>query len=213
MMETIFVELPEPVVACLRKEARQEKISVSELVAQRINSDFNFATRTAQQARRKAIKIMREHAGYLLRTGKPTFDIKTGQWHVPALTNPRKGIPVSVGEVIIDAESGEVLTDSNSIHNFTEEAGLHLGIEKFPEAFQERMSILLTKNNNGELTDDEKRELDEMMERWRSKNLENTRRLVENIRIPKSQRVEAELREARAQDILSNLTDSRNKTQ
>ncbi|MBM3243190.1 hypothetical protein FJZ31_43575 [Candidatus Poribacteria bacterium] len=164
MMETILVELPQPIVACLIKEARQKKMSVSELVAQRINRDFSFAVRTAQQARRKALKILREHAGYLLRTGKPTFDIETERWHVPALTNPRKGIPVNVGEVIIAAESGEVLTDLNSILSFAEEAGLHLGIEKFPEAFQERISFLLAKNNNGELTADEKRELNEMME-------------------------------------------------
>ena len=148
---------------------------------------------------------MREHAGYLLRTGKPTFDIEMEQWHVPALTNPRKGILINVGEVIIDAESGEVLTDLNSILNFAEEAGLHLGIEKFPEAFQERISFLLTKNNNGELTTDEKSELNEMMEKWRLKNLENAQRLVENICIPKAKRVEAELRKARAQKIPSNF--------
>ncbi len=212
-METILVELPEPVAACLMKEARREKMSVSELVAQRINRDFSFAVRTAQQARRKALKILREHAGYLLRTGKPTFDVDMERWHVPALTNPRKGTAVNVGEVIIAAKSGEVLTDSNSIHNFAEKAGLHLGIEKFPETFQERISFLLTQNNNGELTADEKCALNEMMKKWRSKNLENARRLVENIRIPKSKRVDAELREARAQEILSNLIDSRNKTQ
>jgi len=203
-METILVELSEPVAACLIKEALRKNVSVSELVAQRINSDFNFAVRTAQQARRKALKILRQHAGYLLRTGKPTFDVEMGRWHVPALTNPRKGTPVSVGEVIIAAESGEVLTDLNSILNFTEKAGLHLGIEKFPEAFQNRISFLLTKNNNGELTADEKRELNEMMEKWRSKNLENAQRLVENIRIPESKRIEAKRREARAQEILSN---------
>lgn len=187
-MAEIIVQLPEPIIIRLREQALNSKVSLPELVSQRLMEDFDIAVCTEVQARRRALKLLREHAGYMLRTGTPIFDANAFTWRVPVLPNLKDGKPEPIGEVCLLADTGEILTDSFAILEMSNKAGTLLGVERFDEGFQQRLEELFDKNNRGELSQAERRVLEEMVQKTQAKDLENIQRLIEQLRLPKGNR-------------------------
>jgi len=203
-MAEITVQLPEPIMVRLRQQALKADVSLSELLSKRLIEDFNLAVCTETVARRRALKVLREHAGYVLRTGLPTFDATSFQWCVPVIPNLKHGKPEPIGEVRLNAETGEVLTEPSTILEMSNRVATLLGIEHFDEGFQKRLDELLTKNNNGELSQDERRELMEMVQKVNAKDIQNAQRLIERIRLPKSNRKKAKVALKQASVALDN---------
>jgi hypothetical protein len=77
------------------------------------------------------------------------------------------------------------------------------GVRRMDARFQKRMDDLMTKNNNDELSEAEQRELERMVGQLQEVDLENARRLVENIRLPRQKRAEAQEREAQVKILLN----------
>ena len=198
-MAEIIVQLPEPIIIRLREQALNSKVSLPELVSQRLMEDFDIAVCTEVQARRRALKLLREYVryaqrllreppGYMLRTGTPIFDANAFTWRVPVFPNLKHGKPEPIGEVCLLADTGEILTDSFAILEMSNKAGTLLGVERFDEGFQQRLEELFNKNNRGELSQAERRVLEEMVQKTQAKDLENIQRLVEQLRLPEDNR-------------------------
>jgi len=190
-MAEIILQLPEPIVARLREQADKAEVSLTELVSQHLMEDFDIAVCTEKQVQRRVLKLLREHAGYTLCTGTPIFDAKTFEWRVPVVPNLKHGKPEPVGEVYLKADTGEILTDSSAILEMSNKIMLFLGVERFDENFQKRFEELLNKNNNGELSQAERRVLESMAQKIQAKDLENIRRLIERLRLPKENQEKA----------------------
>jgi len=182
-MAEIVVQLPEPIIVQLREQALKAEVSLSKLISQRLMKDFDFAICTEGQARRRVLKLLRKHAGYMLRTGTPVFDAKTFVWRVPVVPNLKRGKAEPIGEVRLEADTGKILTDSFAILEMSNKAASFLGVERFDESFQERLEALLNKNNNGELSQAEQRVLESMVQKIQAKDLENIQRLIAGVSI------------------------------
>jgi hypothetical protein len=211
-MAEITVRLPEPIFIRLREQALKADVSLTELVSQRLMEDFDLAVCTERQARRRVLKLLREHAGYMLRTGTPIFDANAFVWRVPVFPNLKHGEPEPIGEVHLKADTGEILTDSFAIVEMSNQAATLLGVERFDEAFQKHIEKLLNKNNSGELSQAEQRVLEEMVQKVQAKDLENIQRLIERLRLPKENRDEALAALERASAALENSADGQKET-
>ena len=203
-MAEIIVQLPEPIIIRLREQALKAELSLTELVSQRLMEDFDLAVCTEEQAQRCALTLLREHAGYMLRTGTPIFDANSFVWRVPVLPNLKHGKPEPLGEVHLKADTGEILTDSFAILEMSNKAATLLGVERFDKGFQKRIEELLNKNNSGELSQAERCVLEDMVQKIQAKDLENIQRLIERLRLPKANREEAFAALERASAALEN---------
>lgn len=206
-MAEIIVQLPEPIITRLREQALKSDVSLVELVLQRLMEDFDLAVSTERQARRRALKLLREHAGYLFRTGTPTFDANTFVWRVPVFPNLKRGKQQPIGDVHLKADTGEILTDSFAILEMSDKVLPLLGVEHFNEGFQKRIDELLNKNNNGELSQAERRLLEDMVQKTQVKDVENIQRLTERLRLPKVNQEAVLAALERASAVLENSAD------
>ncbi|MBI1926893.1 hypothetical protein HYR99_21945 [Candidatus Poribacteria bacterium] len=206
-MAEITVRLPEPILVRLHEQAHQADVSLAELISQRLMEGFDLAVCTAGQARRRALKLLREHEGYMLQTGTPIFDAKTFVWRVPVLPNLKCDKPESVGEIHLKADTGESLTDTFAIAEMANTAATLSGVERFDEGFQKRIEELLNQNNRGELSQTERRLLEKMVQKAQAKDLENIKRLIERLRLPKANREKAFAALERAAAALENSAD------
>lgn len=206
-MAEIIVQLPEPIMIRLRDQAKKTDVSLAELISQRLMEGFDLAVCTEGQARRRTSKLLREHGGYMLRTGTPIFDAKAFAWRVPVLPNLKHGKPEPIGEVHLKADTGEILTDAFAIAEMAHKAAPLFGVERFDEAVQKRIEELLNKNNRGELSQTEQRVLEEMVQKMQAKDLENIHRLIERLRLPKANREKAFAALRQASAGLENFAD------
>jgi hypothetical protein len=206
-MIEITVKLPEPVVAQLHKQAHVSELSPEALLTQRIVHAFNFALTTETQARWKALQCLRDVAGYLLRTGKPIFEPETLTWRVPVVPNLKRGTPEPIGELRLSAETGEILTEGEAVLKMVDCTMPLFGVQKMADDFQNRLESLMTQHNNGALTEGEQKELAQMVATLETHDLENLRRLVENVRLPARKRDEASVRENQVKILLTRLKD------
>jgi hypothetical protein len=79
---------------------------------------------TAFVARQKVTQLVITEISSQLRGGVP--DLNVGErlsWSVPVeLTSPARGIVGRVGEIRVDASTGELLTDKDSLHGIADHA-------------------------------------------------------------------------------------------
>jgi hypothetical protein len=190
-MAEITVQLPEPILIRLREQAQKADVSPADQISQRLIADFDLAVCTEGQAQRRGLKFLREHAGYMLRTGTPVLDAKTFVWRVPVLPNLKHGKPDPMGEIHLKADTGELVTNSLAILEMANKAATLSGVEHFDEAFQKQIEELLNKNNSGKLSQTERCLLEEMVQKMQAKDLENIKCLIERLRLPKVNREKA----------------------
>lgn len=75
-------------------------------------------------ARQKVNLLMLDRLGNLLHAGEPEFLIADRfYWRVPVLlSTPRKGLIGQIGAVKVDAQTGEVLVEDETLQEFAEHA-------------------------------------------------------------------------------------------
>lgn len=181
------------------------------MVSQRLMEDFGLAVCTEEQAQRHVLEFLRKHTGYMLRTATPVFDAKTFVWHVPLVPNLERDKLNPIGEVRLEADTGEILTDSFTVLEIADKALSLFGIERFDESFQKRLEELLDKNNSGELSQTERSLLENMVQKLQAKDLENIQRLIERLHLPEANRKEASAALKRASAALEN-SDKKDET-
>jgi hypothetical protein len=103
----------------------------------------------------------------------------------------------------LSAETGALLTEVEALYEMVHRAMPMFGVQRMEERFQKRMEELMTRHNNGELSETEQRELEQMAGQLQEFDLENARRLVENVQLPPKKRAEAKDREAQVQMLLN----------
>ena len=177
----ITVKLPEPIYNCIVQKAKAADLSPEAWLVWELSQSLGIALGTPEESEQRVCELLQAEVGYMLCPGTPTFDVETGQWRMPVLPNLCNGKVGSVGEMLIDAATGKVLTDGYAVNKMAEEAGAQLGIEKLPDDIQERTDELLDEQNRRSLTDEEQRELDDLLAFWNAHNLANARRLAASI--------------------------------
>jgi hypothetical protein len=200
-MTQLTLQLPQPVYERLREQARGAHLSISELLMQRISRDLGYAVGTAQQARRRALKLLRAEAGLVLHTGSPEFDEGQQRWRVPVVPNLRGSEAEPVGEVLLDAVSGQPLTSPTEVRRMLAEATSRLQTHPLAPEDEARLRDLLAQNQQRPLSSAEQAELEALMKRDAEQSLANLYVLAEQLQLSPVQRAEMQRRLTQARSL------------
>lgn len=175
-MPQVIIDLPEKAYQCLKERAQATRLSVQEFLTQKIIRDFGFSINTAYQAKQRAEEWLHAHAGLLLKAGKPSFEKGKQVWRVPVVTNVRSKESDLVGEVYINARTG-ALFESEDITEMLEKTRQAFGFSYIKTEQQSRLNELLELNKTRELSLQEGKELDWLMQQVQEQTDANLERL------------------------------------
>ena len=136
-MRPLTISVPDYLYEKLTQQAKVSDISLEELVLFQLKRD---------EARDAALTLLRKRAGRCLTVREPI--VKESMpliWVVPVFTNvaPR----VNVGEILVDADTGEVLSTEEDVAEMIEKGHVSFGFESFAAEKQERLTELLALNS------------------------------------------------------------------
>ena len=176
-MPQVLLDLPEETYQRLKERAQVTHLSVREILTRRIIRDFGFSINTSPQAKQLAEEWLHAHAGLLLKAGKPTFEDERQVWRVPVVTNVRSRESDLVGEVHIDAQTGNLL-ESEDIMEMLGKTQQAFGLSRIKAEQQSRLNELLESNRARKLTPQEEEELDLLMRQAQEQTDANLEKLA-----------------------------------
>ena len=100
-------------------------------------------------------------------------------WVVPIFTNVAP--PVEVGEILIDAETEEVLSTEMDVIEMIKRGHASFGFESFAAEKQERLAELLALNNEKTLESKEKREMEALLTEEQELQIRNLETLEKRL--------------------------------
>jgi hypothetical protein len=187
-MAELMVQVSEPIYHRLEVQAHAANMSVTDWLTYHLSREFNLQVATAAQARERTQAFLHESGGLILRAGEPRFEAARNLWHVPVRPRLREGKPKAVGEICLDATTGDVLSDPMAVGQMLQRARPQLGLEAWPADKQTRLDELLESQREGTLPDSEQQELTALLEEWEIHNLDNLLRLSERTSVPATRR-------------------------
>ncbi len=188
-MAHITIEISQPVHQYLIQQAQEVDCPPEIWLQQHLSSAFGIAIPTPEKANTQGQSVLHQSVGTMLRVGTPVFEGTTFQWCLPVLPNTwansvpalRSGQPTPVGELRLDAKTGELRTDAYAIYDMAEKAKEVMGMQRLPVEVHRRMEELSDQADAGPLTPSEQKELDELAEQWLNHALKNLQRLAANV--------------------------------
>jgi hypothetical protein len=137
----------------------------------------------SQSAKDVAKAFVRKRAGRALTVSAPVLE-EVGKpiWLVPVVTNVPRDDAAFVGQVVVDALNGEVLTEEGEVLAMVEKGHPSLGFRPLPLEKQQRMSELMDRNNEGLLTEHEQDELRTLVDESLALTITNLEQLDHRIR-------------------------------
>lgn len=136
-MNPLTISLPDYLYKKLMQQAKTFDTSVEGLVLFSLKRD---------EAKAAAVALLRRRAGKCLIAREPIFKAAEAPpvWVVPIFTNVE--FPVGVGEIVIDADTGEVLSTKREVGDMIKKGHASFGFKLFPLEKQERLAELLALN-------------------------------------------------------------------
>jgi len=121
------VAMPVTIEAPLPPQLRSAEVEINV----RVHATMNI---TPVVARRKVNILMLEKVGNLLHGGSPALFLKDRiYWRVPViLSTPSRGRIGQVGNIDVDAETGEMMVDDKLLEDIAEHARRLLDLERCP---------------------------------------------------------------------------------
>ncbi|RKU06717.1 hypothetical protein C6503_25770 [Candidatus Poribacteria bacterium] len=152
-MRPLTISLPDYLYKKLTQQAKVSKTSLEDLVLFQLKRD---------EARDAALTLLRKRAGRCLMAKEPIFKESTPPvWIVPIFTNVAP--PVEVGEIHIEADTGQVLSTEMDVAEMIKKGHVSFGFEPLPVEKQERLAELLALNGEKMLESEETQEMEALL--------------------------------------------------
>lgn len=165
-------------------------IAPEKWVAERINKELMFCPGAPEEALRIARKFLESRVGFLLIPKKATLDAEGNIWRIAVFANVKMPKPPFVGEVQVDALTGDVRTPVEEISGMMRVAEASLGMELLPMEKQERLRALRLMNTEGKLIPAQLEELRCLVVEAERQTHENLRRWKNLVRVSKGKKNE-----------------------
>ena len=170
-MRPVTISLPDYLYEKLTQQAKVSDTSLEELVLFQLKRD---------EARDAALALLQKRAGRCLIAREPNLKNSDPPiWVVPIFTNVAP--PVEVGEILIDAETEEVLSTEIDVIEMIKRGHASFGFESFAAEKQERLSELLALNNEKTLESKEKREMEALLTEEQELQIRNLETLEKRL--------------------------------
>ena len=152
-MRPLTISLPDYLYKKLTQQAKVSKTSLEDFVLFQLKRD---------EARDAALTLLRKRAGRCLMAKEPILKESTPPiWVVPVFTNVAP--PVEVGEIRVDAGTGEVLSTEMDVAEMIRKGHVSFGFEPLPVEKQERLAELLALNGEKMLESEETQEMEALL--------------------------------------------------
>ena len=170
-MRPLTISLPDYLYEKLTQQAKVSKISLEDFVLFQLERD---------EVRDTALTFLRKRAGRCLMAKEPILKESTPPvWTVPIFTNVDP--PVEVGEILIDADTGQVLSTEMDVAEMIEKGHVSFGFESFAIEKQERLTELLALNNEKVLESEEKQEMEALLAEEQALQIQNLETLGKRL--------------------------------
>ena len=170
-MHPLTISLPDYLFKKLTRQAQTHETSLEELVIFQLKRD---------ETRNAASSFLQKHAGRCLTIREPIFkDDDPTVWEVPVFTNVVP--PLEVGKIIVDVDSGIVISTHNDVYNMIERGYPSFGFETFAVEKQKRLAELLALNGEMPLESAAKQEMETLLAEEQTLQLRNLETLEKRV--------------------------------
>lgn len=170
-MRSLTISLPDYLYKKLTQQAKVSETSLEELVLFQLKRD---------EARDTALAFLQKRAGWCLIAREPNLkDSDSLIWVVPIFTNVESS--VKVGEILVDANTGEVLSTEQDVTEMVEKGHVSFGFESFAAEKQERLAELLALNSEKTLESKEKQEMEALLAEEQTLQIRNLETLEKRL--------------------------------
>ena len=170
-MHPLTISLPDYLYKKLAHQAQTHETSLEELVIFQLKRD---------ETRNSVSVFLQKHAGRCLTIREPIFkDDDPAVWEVPVFTNVAP--PLEVGKIIVDVDSGKVISTNNDVYNMIKKGYSSFGFETFAVEKQERLAELLALNGEIPLESAAKQEMETLLAEEQALQLRNLDTLEKRV--------------------------------
>ena len=170
-MHPLTISLPDYLYKKLTLQAQTHETSLEELVLFHLKRD---------EVRDTASVFLHNHAGRCLTIRKPIFkDDLPAVWEVPVITNVSPTL--EVGKIIVDADTGRVLSTNSDVYNMIKKGYASFGFETIALEKQKRLAELLALNGEVPLESDAKQEMETLLAEEQALQLRNLETLQKRV--------------------------------
>lgn len=170
-MRPLTISLPDYLYEKLIQQAKVSETSVEELVLFQLKRD---------EARDTALTFLQKRAGRCLIAREPNLkDSDPPIWIVPIFTNVES--TVKVGEIFVEANTGEVLSTEMDVVEMIEKGHVSFGFKSFAAEKQERLTELLALNNEQVLAQEVKQEMEVLLAEKQALQIRNLQTLEKRL--------------------------------
>ena len=170
-MRPLTISLPDYLYEKLTQQAEAVETSLEELVLFQLKRD---------EARDAALTLLRKRAGRCLMTREPILKESAPPiWVVPIFTNVAP--PVEVGEILVDAETDEVLSTEMDVAEMIKKGHVSFGFQSFASEKQERLTELLALNNEQVLAPEMEQEMEALLAEKQALQIRNLQTLEKRL--------------------------------
>ena len=132
------------------------------------------------ETRDTVLAFLQKHAGRCLTLREPIFkEVAPPIWIVPVFTNVVP--PTEVGEIIVDADTGKVLSTDKDVVEMIKKGHTSFGFETFAVEKQERLAKLLALNGEKLLKSEAKQEMETLLAEEQVLQLQNLETLEKRL--------------------------------
>ena len=137
------------------------KTSVAELVVTPLRPELGGGLLDSETAKAQAMAFVHRPAGKCLTVREPILEeVDKLVWLIPVLTNVNSGSAAFVGQIVIDAITGDILNVEDDVVETIKKGHHSFGFQHLPSEKQNRLAELLALNQQGKLKSGEKRAMD-----------------------------------------------------
>ena len=184
-MNQLTLALPDELYSRLAQRALIEEKTPEEIALERLRREFGEGFLDSQTAKDQASAFLRRRAGRCLTVREPILEeTDIPVWLVPVITNVAPREAIFVGQVVVNAKTGKVLNIERDVVEMIKKGHRSLGFEKFPLEKQEHLAELLAENQERVLTEDEQKEMENLLAEEQSLQIRNLEELEKRL-LPK----------------------------
>jgi|GEM_PF-815570 len=173
-MNRLTLTLPDELYSRLAQRALENEKTPEEIALERLRREFGEDFLDSQTAKERASDFLHRRAGRCLTVREPILEeADTPVWLVPVITNVNKHEAAFVGQIVVDAKTGKVLSEEHDVVEMIKKGHQSLGFHRFPLQKQGRLAELLAENRDRVLTQYEQKEMETLLAEEQSLQVRN----------------------------------------
>ena len=170
-MRPLTISLPDYLYEKLTQQAKSFETSLEELVLFQLKRD---------EVKDAALAFLKKRAGRCLIVREPILKKSIPAiWAVPIFTNVAP--PIEVGEILIDADTGNILSTQNDVAEMMKKGHVSFGYKSLAREKQERLAELLALNGEKPLELKEQQEMELLLAEEQELQIRNLETLEKRL--------------------------------